>query len=151
MHEFELKTEPDEMEPEDLRATLTDFMEKHDENVDEYRELESDFSETKDALEDAEDTLDTLKTKFAEEAADYINLDPHIIAERFTYSEIVQIVEEGDEADFSEDEQTDDEPDTLTTFTEREEKGNLEGEGGAGGNERTDFSDAAREKLHQHF
>lgn len=114
------------MEPEELRATLAEFMEKHDDNIEEYESLQEDHEGLQSEYSEAQDALDNLRTKFAEEAADYINLSPEIIADRFSYSEITQIIEEGEKAEeFAEDE--DEEVDAFTTFSEKEEKGREEG------------------------
>jgi len=117
------------MEADEAKATLAEFMEKHKENVDEYESLKTEFSELEETHEEAQETLSDLRTKFAEEAAEYVNLSPTVIAERFEYSEIVQLIEEGESSqEFSEDtdEPEEDDDGQLTTFSEKEEKGNRE-------------------------
>jgi len=151
MHEFELQTDPEEMDGDDAKATLAEFMEKHRENVEEYDELETDFSELEEEHDEQTEALAELRTKFAEEAAEYVNLAPDVIADRFSYSEILSIVEEGDNSEeFSEDEEPEDaeedEEGQLTTFSQREEKGKREST-----DVTSDYTDEARDRLNDKF
>ena len=98
MHEFDLEDPVEDMDEGDLRSTLDEFMTKHDENVTEYRNLESErdeFSETVEDLESEvasfEDTESTLTEKFAEVVAQESDLfDTDEVADRFSLPELLQ-------------------------------------------------------------
>jgi hypothetical protein len=97
MHEFDTNEPVEDMDEGDLRSTLTEFMEKHEENVSDYRDLESDrdeFSEKVEGLEDEvaeySETEGTLAEKFAEVVANESDLfEADEVSDRFTLAELI--------------------------------------------------------------
>lgn len=97
MHEFDINEPVEDMDEGDLRSTLDEFMEKHEENVSDYQEVESErdeFSEKVEGLEDEvaeySETEGTLAEKFAEVvAAETTMFDADEVAERFSLGELL--------------------------------------------------------------
>lgn len=118
-NELEFSKDIEDMSEETLRETLTQFMKDHRQNVEA-------FSEAVEALTEREEKLGEFKDGLAEEASQYANIPAGIMVDRFTFSELEQIIEEGEDAEFSEDK--DEEDETLTTFSDREEKGRMDSE-----------------------
>lgn len=146
--ELELNKDITAMDADEAKETLSEFMEAHKTNESAYDELSNELSETEaefsEKLEEKEKRIEEFKYEYAEEASDYVNIPTDIVAERFSFSEIEQIIEEG--AEFSEEtdeaeEAEEDEP--ITTFSEKPEKGEREG-GRSGDRQR------AKQKLSQY-
>lgn len=135
--ELDVQKDIDEMDEAEARETLADFMEQHKKNVEAYDERETEFSERLDEkqseLEDLQEKVSEFKQEKAEEAAEYANMPADILAERFEFSELDQIIEEAEESgEFTEDEDSvedEDEDESLTTFSEKEQRGRQEGGG----------------------
>lgn len=148
---LELEKDVSDMEAEEAQETLSDFMDIHASNQEAYSDLQDSkqekINEFKEEKESLEETLDEVKTHFAGKAKEYVNLPEDLIVDRFSLAEIQKIVEEGSEF-AEEDDSTEEEEETdfMTTFAEREQKGNLEGEE----NGRTDFSEEAADALKRH-
>ena len=97
MYEFDVNEPVEDMEEDDLRSTLDEFMEKHEENVADYHEVESERDEFSEKVEDLEGTVaeyseteGTLVAKFAEVvAAETEMFDADEVAERFSLGELI--------------------------------------------------------------
>jgi hypothetical protein len=154
--ELDVQKDIDEMSESELRTTLTDFIDKHRANVDAYDELQTEFddtvSEKDERIESLEERVDEFKQKKAAEAAEYVKMPEGILAERFSFAELEQIIEEAEEAgadgEFSEDEDTsedaDDEDEALTEFADRPPKGQRDSE------RPSEFRDRAKSRLASH-
>lgn len=150
--DLELNKDVTSMEEDEAKETLSDFMEAHQTNRSAYDELNAKLddveTEYQEKLDEKEELIAEFKQDRAEEAAEYVNIPADLVADRFSFSEIEQIIEEGaefseqDEDETDEAEEGDDSP--LTTFSEKPEKGTVEG----GSN--PELRDRAREKLRQH-
>jgi len=137
----ELNTEKDidEMEPEEAKETLSQFMDAHKENQDAYDELASDLQELDEQYSEEIEEYEARITQFtedkAQEAAEHVEMPAELLADRFSYDELEQIVSEAEEAEeFSEDEpedepEEDDESGKLTTFSDKPERGEAGGDG----------------------
>lgn len=132
-NELSLDTDIEEMSEEEAKETLADFMDAHtanqkayDARISEIHETEQEYSEK---LEQYEDMVAEFTERRAEKAAEYVKMPAELLADRFSYEELDQIIEEGEDADFSEEDETDEEEeddDRLTTFADRPEKGKKE-------------------------
>jgi predicted nuclease with TOPRIM domain len=97
MHKFSLSTPVEEMDEADLRSTLDEFMQKHEENIESYEALETErdqFSEEIESLEgDIEafsETQDALVGKFSEVvAAEAPLFTAEEVADRFSLEELI--------------------------------------------------------------
>ena len=127
MHIFEFKKSPDEMDDEELRSTLTDFMEKHAENVEDYEALESARDEFSEKVEALEGDLETAQTYFADKASEYTHLDTEVIVERFSLVETIEMAGEAEEAQFSEADDGDVDDEDETKFSDKPERAPAEG------------------------
>lgn len=135
--EIDLAKDVSEMSEEEAKATLTDFMETHSKNTEAYDELQTEFSEAEEeyeqTIEERDERIHEFKEDLAEEAADHVNVPADLMVERFEFSELEQIIEEGEE--YSEESQESEETeeggdeDVLTTFSDKPEKGTAEGGG----------------------
>ena len=98
MHEFTLNKPSDEMEADELRSTLDEFMDKHAENVDDYESVSAERDEFSEKLEGMEEqvseyaeTEDALQAKFSEIVAEETPLfDADEVAERFSLDELIE-------------------------------------------------------------
>lgn len=149
--DLELNKDVTSMEEDEAKETLADFMEAHQTNRSAYDELKSELAdvetEYQEKLDEKEELIAEFKQDRAEEAAEYVNIPADLVADRFSFSEIEQIIEEGEEfsgADDGDDagDESDDSP--LTTFSDKPEKGTVEG-----GSD-PELRERAREKLSQH-
>jgi hypothetical protein len=148
--ELELNEDVTDMDGEEAKQTLAEFMEAHQKNqsaydaaVQEQRELETEYEEK---LEEKEERIAEFKQERAEEAAEYVNIPAGLLADKFSFSEIEQIIEEGAEfSEESEEANEADEDEPITTFADREEKGRTEG-----GGERSQYRQRAKQKLGEH-
>lgn len=150
--EIDLQKEVSEMEPDEARETLVDFMEAHQTNRTAYDELHSKLddveTEYQEKLEEKEERISQFKEERASEASEYVKMPDEILAEKFTFSELDQIIEEAEQAEeFSEDDETDEDESEgrLTTFSEKEEKGQ------AGGNADSGPSERAQNLINKNF
>jgi predicted nuclease with TOPRIM domain len=155
MYEFNIEDPVEDMDEADLRSTLNEFMEKHEENRADYAEVEADrdeFGEKVDDLEDEvaafSDTESTLIDKFAAVVSDETPMfDADEVAERFSLPELLNKADAMGafslSAETVEDDPDDD--DDGLTFAEREERSQTGsgGSGGSGGN----FTDEASKDL----
>lgn len=146
--DLDLSKDVSNMEEGEARETLVDFVEAHQKNRTAYDELQDELSEVEteyeDKIEDREEVIAEFKKERAEEAAEYVNIPADLVAERFEFSEIEQIIEEG--AEFSEEGEDggeEEEDPFITTFSEQEERGEAGGDNGP--------SDDARDLLHSKF
>lgn len=97
MYEFDTDESVEDMSEGDLRSTLTDFIDKHSENVSEFESVESErdeFSEKVETLEDevAEyaETEGDLTETFAEIVAAETDLfDAEEVSDRFSLTELM--------------------------------------------------------------
>lgn len=148
-NDIELATEISDMEGEEAKETLADFMEVHESNREAYDELQSEFSQTEQEyekkLEEKQERIAEFKQEKAERAAEHVQMPADLLADRFSFSEIDQIIEEA--AEFTEEEDETDEGESgneqLTTFSDKEQKGRLDGEGG----NRAEYRERAVEVL----
>lgn len=150
-NELELEQDVADMEGEEAKETLVDFMEAHQKNREAYDATVTEFKDKIDEVQEQkneiEDTLGELKTEYAEEAAKHVNMPAELLEKRFDFAEIRQILE--DAAEFAESQE--DEEDTglpLTDFADREPKGKT-GDGGDGG-EGYGFREEAAKHLERH-
>ena len=136
----------DDMTEDEAKETLAQFMESHQKNQTAYDELQTEYSDAQDEyeakLEEKRERITEFREEKANKAADYVKMPAPLLAERFSISELDQIIAEGEEADFSEDDSSEEsEEKDLTTFSEKEEKGKAESGGNAKARER------ARDRL----
>lgn len=150
--EVDLDTDIPEMEGDEAKETLSEFMKVHKENRQAYdervTEAEETASEYQEELEDKEELISDFKEERAEKAAEYVSMPAELLADRFDFSELDQIIEEAEEAEEGEetefdDETPDEEDDSLTTFSEQPEKGEWENDN------RAKYRDRAKERLAQ--
>jgi hypothetical protein len=149
-NELNFNKSVEDLEAEEARKTLSEFMEQHQKNQAAYDELEDDIDELETEYQQELAKLEKRVTEFkeerAEEAAEYVNMPADLLVDRFSIEELDQIIEEGADADFSEDEpEEEDEPDNLTTFSDRPEKGRKEA-----GSKNTEAVERARNRLRDH-
>lgn len=147
--ELELNKDVTSITEDEAKKTLSEFMEAHKSNRSAYDELKNKLddkeSEFEEKLEEKEERIAEFKQERAEEAAEYVNIPAELVAERFSFSEIEQIVEEGEEfSESAEDEEEDEEDEYLTTFSEKPEKGRTE----SGGPSK--YRERAEQKLADH-
>lgn len=147
MHEFTLNKSTDDMDEDELRSTLDEFMDKHAENVEEYSTLETERDEFSETIESVSETTDALQTRFAEVVAKDSSLfDAEIVADRFSLDELME------KADamgaFSVDTETadgvesDSDGETDSTFDDKPERAPAES-----GTDRSQFRDQAESDL----
>jgi ElaB/YqjD/DUF883 family membrane-anchored ribosome-binding protein len=145
--ELDVDGDVSDMDAEEARETLSEFMSAHEDNQDAYNELRGELHETvseyEEKLDKRDEKIAEFKDDLAEQAAEYVNIPKDLVVDRFSIEEIEQIIEEGDEADFSEDDD-EDEPDELTTFRDKPEKGKGGGDGTA-----TKYRERASRRLEQ--
>lgn len=122
MKQIELEMPVDEMGEADLRATLSDVLGAHEENVAEY-------AQTVEALEAAEADIETAKTYFAEKAEAFTQLSADVLTERFSLAELSDMAGQADEAAaaFSEDSTEEPVEDVEGEFAEGENDEEPEG------------------------
>lgn len=149
--ELDLNKEVSDLEEDETKETLVDFMETHQKNTEAYDELQSEIEDVEtdyqEQIEDYEEKLSGVKAEYAEEASEYVNVTKEIMLDRFSLDEIKQIIDEAEaEEEFSDepDEEPEDETSSLTTFADRGEKGRRDPEDGP-----SKFRDKAESKLHQ--
>lgn len=158
MHEFDIDEPVEEMDEGDLRSTLDEFMQKHEQNVEDYREVESErdqFSEKVESLEgEIEDfaaTEDTLSEKFAQVVADETPMfDAEEVGDRFSLGELVEKADAmGAFSLATESPEADADPDggdgEDTTFDEKPDRAPT-GSGGSGA-DGSSFADEAEDDL----
>lgn len=132
--EIDLAKDVSEMSEEEAKATLTDFMETHSKNTEAYDELQTEFGEAEEeyeqTIEERDERIHEFKEELADDAAEHVNIPSDILVDRFEFSELEQIIEEGEEySEESQEEETGegDSEDPLTTFSDKPEKGQAEG------------------------
>jgi len=97
MHKFSLETPVEDMDEADLRSTLSEFMEDHEENVSDYEAVEADRDEFSESVEELEgeveeysETHAALSDKFAEiVASDSPLFEADEVADRFSLDELL--------------------------------------------------------------
>jgi hypothetical protein len=152
--ELDLAKDPDDMDAEEAKATLGEFMDAHKQNRDAYDSVQSELQETeaeyKEQLEAKDEKLAEFREKRAQEAAEHVEMPASLLADRFSIDEIEQIIGEAEEsAEYSEEPEGDDEEeadDKLTTFSEKPAKGRQESSGGS-----SYSRDRAEEKIKGHW
>lgn len=150
--ELDLNKDVADMEAQEAKQTLSEFMEAHKKNKQAYdskaAEVDAVEDEYSEEIETLEEQLAEFREARAEKASEYVNMPPELLSERFSLDELEQIVEEGEQAaEFSEepdagDESPEEDDGNLTTFAEREEKGRREGSSG-----RSKYRERAKERL----
>ncbi|TQQ81859.1 hypothetical protein [Halonotius roseus] len=156
---FEFNKAPDEMDDDELRSTLSEFMTKHEDNVADYSEIESERDELSETVADLEgeiadfsETESTLVANFAEVVASETEMfDADEVADRFSLSELIGKADamgsfslDTDAAAGDDDDDDDDDGgDEGTTFDEKPDRAPT-GSGGSGG---SSFSDQAEDDL----
>lgn len=130
--ELDLSKPVQEMEADEARETLSDFMDAHRANQDAYDTLRGDLEEVeaeyKEQIEDYEETIADFREQKAQEAAEYVKMPADLLADRFDYSELEEIIEEGQEFSESPDEEEEEDETQLTSFSNKQEKGRAENE-----------------------
>lgn len=133
-NDLELSEDVDELSEEEAKKTLSQFMESHAKNRSSYDELQTELSETEtnyeEKVEELEERISEFREQRAEEAAEYVRMPESLLADRFSIDELEQIIEEGSEAEFSQEQEEPEEEDDspLTDFADREEKGRQDGD-----------------------
>lgn len=130
MRQIELETPIDEMDESDLRATFSDVMDAHNENVTEFAEVQEraeNADEFSARIEELEADREEAVSYFSERAAEVTNINEEILADRFSVDELVEMAGEADEqaAEFSEEAQEGgdpDEGDDETLFADKQQK-----------------------------
>lgn len=125
---LELGEEISDMEGDDAKETLSEFMESHKKNSQAYDEVQTDYEDRIDELEndkeELQETLQTVKSEYAEKAAEETGFTEETLMKRFDFQEIREVVDEIEEAeDFSEEDEEEEEEQRFTQFAERDEKG----------------------------
>ena len=132
MNEFTLKKSTDEMEADELRSTLDEFMEKHAENTEAYDSLveeRDEFSEKVESLEadvsEYAETAESLQAKFAEIVAEESDLfDSEEVADRFSLDELISKADAMGAFSLTMDSDDDDDDDGEgPTFADKPERG----------------------------
>jgi predicted nucleic acid-binding Zn-ribbon protein len=130
--DLDLTKPVDEMEADEARETLAEFMDSHRDNREAYDELQTEFSQREDELTDEVEELEGRVAEFTEEkaerAAEHVKMPADLLAARFSIDELEQIIEEGEEFSEGPEDEPDDEGPELTSFTEKKQKGRLEDE-----------------------
>ncbi|MFC7192012.1 hypothetical protein ACFQL7_20895 [Halocatena marina] len=104
------------MEEGDLRSTLSDFMDKVSDNVSEFEELEEERDELAEKVEEA-------TGYFAEKASEHVRLEEDLIADRFSFSEVVEMAEDAEAAtEVVEENDEDSEAESESTFDDKPER-----------------------------
>ena len=116
MYEFSLEEDVTDLSEGDLRETLTEFMQKAEENREEVSELEESLAQFKEENSELESDLDEAMSYFAEKAAPYTNLDEDVLIDRFELDELVGIASDAEEVS------VDDDDGSETTFSEKKQK-----------------------------
>jgi len=128
--DLDLTKPVDEMEADEARETLAEFMESHRENREAYDSLQTEFSEREDELTDEVEELEGRVAEFTEEkaerAAEHVKMPADLLAARFSIDELEQIIEEGEEFSEEPDEPEEEESEMLTSFNDKPQKGRLE-------------------------
>jgi len=129
MEVFEFNKDVDEMSEKELKATVRDFQERHNEQVQEAGETEELVSEYSEKIDELEAEQDVAVAYFADKASEVTNISEEILSARFSVDELVEMAGEADEVAFSEVQQggeTDetDEADEAdeTVFADKEQK-----------------------------
>lgn len=126
---LELNKEISDMEGDEAKETLSEFMESHKKNSQAYDEVQTEFEDRIDELEndkeELQETLTTVKSEYAEKAAEKTGFTEEVLMKRFDFQELRGVVEEIEDADeFSEEEEEEtEEEQRFTQFAERDEKG----------------------------
>lgn len=98
MHEFSIDGSVEEMDEGDLRATLTDFMERHEANVEAFEEIEAERDSFSEQVEDLESQVEAhaeteaaLIEKFSAVVAEEAPLfTAEEVADRFSLTELIE-------------------------------------------------------------
>lgn len=128
MREIEFNKDLDEMNDAELRATLREFRTNYNEAKSEYDELQDKaekFETDLEASEEAQETIDDLKPRFASMFAEMKDLDEEMVEDKFSVDELVEELEEADAFQLDldiDDDVEDDVEDDDSKFSEREQK-----------------------------
>lgn len=147
MHEFTLNKSTDDMDEDELRSTLDEFMDKHAENVEEYSTLETERDEFSETIESLSETTDALQTRFAEVVAEDSSLfGAEIVADRFSLDELMEKADAmgafSVNTEAAESVESDSDGETESTFTDKPERAPAES-----GADRSKFRDQAESDL----
>lgn len=153
METYEFDKSPDEMDADEARATLNEFMAEHESNVADYNQLEderddldSEVDELESEVAEFSETESTLVDNFAEVVASESELfEADEVADRFSLGELISKADglgafsldtepADDDVDGDEGNTFDEKPDTAPTGT-----------GGSGGG--SQFTDQAKGDL----
>lgn len=146
MKHITIDTPIDEMDEDSLRATFSDVMAAHEENVTEMETLTADFADLEETLEGEREKTATVAGYFAEKATEVTSLDTDLLVDRFSLDELMGMAARADEqaAEFTEESVEDDvdgADEDATIFADREDRAPITEETQA------DFSDEARGRL----
>ncbi len=130
MKKIELETPIDEMSEADLRETFSQVMEAHEENVEEFSDVQAEaekaaeFSET---IEELEADIEEAAGYFAQKASEVTKLNEDLLVERFSIDELVGLAAQADETEeeeqeFSEDEDEGEDDEDVTLFADKPSK-----------------------------
>lgn len=147
MHEFTLNKSTDEMDEDELRSTMDEFMDKHAENVEEYSTLETERDEFSETIESLSETTDALQTRFAEVVAEDSSLfSAEIVADRFSLDELMEKADAmgafSVDTETAESVESDSDGETDSTFDDKPERAPDES-----GDDRSKFRDQAESDL----
>ena len=130
MKKIELDAEIEDMSEADLRETFSEVMAAHEENANEFAELQDEAekaAEFSERVEKLEADVEEAAQYFAEKASDVTQLSAGILVDRFSIDELVDLAAQADEQAFSQDsdeevteEVEDEEADSL--FAEKPQK-----------------------------
>lgn len=147
-NELDLNKDVEDMDEEEAKKTLSQFMASHQENVTAYDTLQTELEETEteyqEKIDEKEERIAEFKEGRAQEAAEHVKMPANLLVDRFSIEEIDQIIEEAEDAEYSEEEEAeaDEEEENLTTFSEKEEKGRADSS-----DNRTQYRNRAKQVL----
>jgi hypothetical protein len=153
MKKISIDTPVEDMDEESLRATFTDVLAAHEENVTEFEAQATKFSELESELEAEREKTAEVSAYFAEKATAVTSLDTELLVDRFSLDELMGMASRADEeaaeaaeAEFDDGEEAevdegDDAEEDVTIFAERRDRAPITDE------EQAAFADEARSRL----
>lgn len=107
MRKIELEVPVEDMEEADLRATLAEVVEAHNNDVEEYDELSEQVEQAaaySEQIEALEGQISEFRAYFAQKGSEVTGISEEVLAERFEPNELVEFAQKYDEqlaADFA--------------------------------------------------
>ncbi|QCC48093.1 hypothetical protein [Halobellus limi] len=159
MKKISIDTPVEDMDEESLRATFTDVLAAHEENVTEFETETTKFSELESELEAEREKTAEVSAYFAEKATAVTSLDTDLLVDRFSLEELMGMAARADEeaaaaaasaseseSEFDDGEEADvdggdDADEDVTIFAERRDRAPITDE------EQAAFTDEARSRL----